>query len=925
MIKYLKTSILFILQFLTLMFAMAAHALVPVKLEVKNFDGNTVFILYHHRDQVVEIKYQDKLVNINSTDEMELEILNPEYFNQFATQPKLSQNNKSIIFSTNSDFAQYSIINGEKLTAIKLNAEIRELKELQKIIDPPKVEEETQSDSIKYSVFNNKHTLSFNFSNPNVGMAAFVRGPYLWVVFDQTRIFNFDGNNIFSNFTKIHNPDATVFRTKVPNNSYIQPIKNKFAWDLIVSTNPIGVKNDNIDASNDNLFVDTISDIDSIKINGNFTRTITVTIDDPEIGDVIKVVPLNDNHNISQLVEFVDFSVIPSLQGAVVTIANDEVDFIKNDRFIQVTSKHESLIDHLSKSSEIEEFIDIANQGTLLPIMDKRLDIINFNEVKSRLIREITLLSDDEKVFIKRFELAKFFFKHGWYDESLALLEISENNTPQEYYSRLDAQFLAAVNATIIGKLNKAATIYNHLITTIAPVVINEIELWKEYNTFLLGEKPNSLHFLSNLRLLSVYPDDLYWQIALEALDLSLFFNDLKTTDTIFNKLRNIDSKKHYKYSNSVDFYKANYYRKKQQWNLAEKIFIKLTNLTNDPFNVLRSTIALARLQVDNDKITKTDAINNLNQKRFTWRGDRLEYNLLMLLAEYYYDNAELVKALRTYMYIYDNLGDTINNFYITLEMVKIFNNIFLPGGFAENMDLFTAVALFYEFKDITPIGKQGDAVISSIVKMLIKLDLLEQAGELLSHQVDHRLIGAQRIDAADRLAIVLLMNDKPQDALNVLYDTDKDNVKFDEYQYRLRLKAQAFIALQEYNKAISYIVNDLSQDAETIRKEALFRSEQWDQYIELVQPNIDQLISDINENAIQDITRLTIAYYIKNKQIALKELSLALKDKNELLKSVIDLLLTSSAPIDYKNLDKSLNINQMQKLLDKYKTQIID
>ena len=75
----------------------------------------------------------------------------------------------------------------------------------------------------------------------------------------------------------------------------------------------------------------------------------------------------------------------------------------------------------------------------------------------------------------------------------------------------------------------------------------------------------------------------------------------------------------------------------------------------------------------------------------------------------------------------------------------------------------------------------------------------------------------------------------------------------------------------------------------------------------------------------ILDILRLAIAYYMINDQPALAALvqSLNLNSENEMLKNTVDLLLTTGKPIDYKNLDQSLDINQVQILLEKYKNQL--
>ena len=321
------------------------------------------------------------------------------------------------------------------------------------------------------------------------------------------------------------------------------------------------------------------------------------------------------------------------------------------------------------------------------------------------------------------------------------------------------------------------------------------------------------------------------------------------------------------------------------------------------------------------------EAIECLEELRFTWRGDQLEYEILMQLAGYYKDNNDIMNSLRMFQYIQNAFNNKVSNFYITSEMARIFNDVFLDGGLGEKMDDFTVVALFYEFKELNPIGEQGDDVIIGITKRLVRLDLLENAADLLRHQIKYRLQGEKRVINADNLALVLLMDKKPNEAMLVLDDTDKDNFNFKEHQHRGRLRARALIDLEKYEDAVEYLKDDDMQDAEIIRREALFQGKNWNGYVDRINSNFDQLLEkldDKNPSSIQDILRLAIAYYMLNKQEALGELISSLGTKNEILKNTMELLATSSGTVDYRNLDKSLNVDQMKMLLEKYKNQFL-
>ena len=361
--------------------------------------------------------------------------------------------------------------------------------------------------------------------------------------------------------------------------------------------------------------------------------------------------------------------------------------------------------------------------------------------------------------------------------------------------------------------------------------------------------------------------------------------------------------------------------------NLAKQLFLELTYRQDDKFNSTRAEYELIKLRLEAEEIDIEAAIKSLIPLTYKWRGDQIEYEILIQLAFYYKKNADILNALRTYKYIQTVFSNKVSNFYVTSEMAKIFNEVFLPDGIGKDMDDFTIVALFYEFKELNPIGEKGDDIIIEIARRLVKLDLLENAADLLRHQIKFRLKGQKRVINADNLAVLLMMDKKPKEAIFVLDETDRDNFSYKEYEYRLRLRARAMIDFGQHQQAIELLINDDSKDADLIRKEALFRSEQWQTFADLVARNLNNIINQlsINDSVRQDILRLGIAYYMLGSSEELQSLINLVDNKNPILKNTLQLLITSFGEIDVKNLDKSLNIDQMQNLLTKYKNQFLD
>ncbi|RTK92462.1 MAG: hypothetical protein EKK61_04375 [Rickettsiales bacterium] len=907
-----------ILFFLCCIIIQTAQAVLPIKIETKTFGNDVVFIFHRDKDQIISISAKNKLITAQLNIPSEYELVNPSEFKKHASNFKIHPDKQKVVFSINDELQYQKIINGEMLDAIKFKSKQKKEEDLTKIgimnNDPG---------AIKYIKNGDDHSLSFDFGNDDSKIAAFIKDKYLWIIFDQKKIFSFQENKIFSKFELIASEKGTVIRLIIdPKFKNLDISKTKSGWN-------VSLNNSNHKKNTKSLLLEELPNQNGYFIKGNFVKDEIITFLDPELGDLIATIPVStETSKVSDQKDQIEFSLLKTAQGIAIILLSDDsliekyVEGIKiiantklpEEEFINPENSHAAMLDNIIKLPSI------------LPYLDKSLDIIDFNQQKSRLISDASAHKDDVDGYLKNLALAKFFFINTWYYESLDALKIAKQFSPNDYQSSLQARFLAAVNYTMTNQFELAKDLYKDLLLYNDIKQIPEINLWNLYNEFALGNNPNSIGVLNCLsKTISLYSDDKYWRLVLGEIELGLINNDLKILEKLFKEVR--EPAKGSVYSNSLKFYKANYYRKKGQINLAKQYFKELIEQESDLYNKVRAEFNLSNIRYDDKEISSEEMIKILERLRFVWRGDQLEYDILFKLANLYRDQKDILNALRIYQYAQLAFANKINNFHITTEMAKIFNSVFLPGGVGETMDDFTVVALFFEFKELNPIGDQGDEVIISIAKRLIKLDLLDSAAELLRHQVTYRLKDMKKVLNADILAVILILDNKPNEAILVLDETDKDNFNYNEHQYRIRLKSKALMSLGKYEEAMNYLKDDNSNDAEILRREILFQEKNWAKYIDQVSGDLDKLLMqiDADSSAAQDILRLSIAYYMMNNHEQLVNLSAMIDDKNIVLKNTIDLLLTSSGGIDYKNLDSSLNIDQMKILLDKYKNQFLD
>ena len=141
-------------------------------------------------------------------------------------------------------------------------------------------------------------------------------------------------------------------------------------------------------------------------------------------------------------------------------------------------------------------------------------------------------------------------------------------------------------------------------------------------------------------------------------------------------------------------------------------------------------------------------------------------------------------------------------------------------------MPAIDALALFYDFRELTPIGRRGDEMIRRLADRLVSVDLLDQAAELLQHQVDHRLQGAARAQVATRLAVIYLMNRKPDRALAVLRATRIADLNNELRNQRLLLEARALSDVGRHDLAIEVVAGIEGHEATRLRSDILWAAQ---------------------------------------------------------------------------------------------------
>jgi tetratricopeptide (TPR) repeat protein len=277
----------------------------------------------------------------------------------------------------------------------------------------------------------------------------------------------------------------------------------------------------------------------------------------------------------------------------------------------------------------------------------------------------------------------------------------------------------------------------------------------------------------------------------------------------------------------------------------------------------------------DDKSIKPEEAQARLETVSVIWRGDDVEIEAIGELGAMYADQ----KLWREAFGVARRASGAFPDHPITRklhdETARQFEELFTQGK-ADELPRVDALALFYDFKEFLPIGRRGDEIIRRLADRLVELDLLDQAAELLQHQIDNRLTGAARATVATRLAMIRLMSNKPADALRALASTRLPELPRDVKRARQLLEAKALSDLSRTDLALEMLAAERGAEVDRLRADILWSARRWREAGEAHERILGESWRGphaLDERERADALRAAVAYVMANEALSLDRL----------------------------------------------------
>jgi hypothetical protein len=157
-----------------------------------------------------------------------------------------------------------------------------------------------------------------------------------------------------------------------------------------------------------------------------------------------------------------------------------------------------------------------------------------------------------------------------------------------------------------------------------------------------------------------------------------------------------------------------------------------------------------------------------------------------------------------------------------------------------------------------------------------VSIDLLDQAAELLQHQVDNRLQGAARAQVSVRLAVIYLMARKPDRAIQVLRASRSGDLPNELRSQRLLIEARAQSDVGRPELALEVIANLAGHEVERLRADVLWKARRWHDSAEQIERFLGERWSKftpLTETERADVLRAAVGYALSEDAIGLDRL----------------------------------------------------
>jgi hypothetical protein len=707
--------------------------------------------------------------------------------------------------------------------------------------------------------------LSFPFHEP-VAAAVFRRGDRVFIVFDTKERINVgelteDKSRMFADAALADIPDAKVIRLKLKG-GWLTSVESDgknwtihFADAVIAPSKPLAIRR--LSEENGATVAVPLEGADRGKVH---------RIDDSEIGDDIRVVTaMLPTRGVLRGQDFVEFKLLPSAHGIALLPIADDLEVVLKSDFAMIGRPQGLALSAPQRAPVMrpERATASALDATVWEAEKNR----RFREREAEILAAAAAAPVNQRRDA-RLQLATFYLANGLATEAKGALE---SVVREDSKAPLNARFhlLRGMSELVLGRPAKALEDLSNAelnasqdAALLRAVAFAELSRWGDVRE----------HFRAGFAGLKLLPAELQRSVLFAALRAAVEVRDFSEAGRLLADLEAAEVP-----ANQTALFAVLAGRIAEglgRYDRAESFYAAAAK-DMDGAAAAEARFKLVEVKFSRGEYNRAKAIDRLEALAFNWRGDNIELETSRLLARLYVGEARYRDAFRLLDAALLSQANLPGTRTFQNEMAAVFEDLFLSDK-ADALPAIDALALYYDFAKLTPIGRRGDELIRRLSERLVSVDLLDQASELLQHQVEFRLTGAAKAQVAARLAVVHLMNRKPQRAVAVLAATRLAELPQDLREQRLLLESRGLMDANRFDQALNVISNLQGPEADRQRADVQWAAKRWRPAGEAIEKMLGERWNDeaaLNEIERHDVLRAGLAYALAGETLALTRL----------------------------------------------------
>ena len=646
----------------------------------------------------------------------------------------------------------------------------------------------------------------------------------MWIVFDRKGEFDFSlerelYKDIIHEMIQVPHSHATIFRL-VTQKGYNPSLRREgLLWAVDLMYQPIRPKQS----------VDLI-----LQRKTPFGARIFVPLEespqvipliDPEVGDLMYIVPIFSlGKGVPTPRSFVDANFLQTAQGMVIVPNIEELNVYSSTSGVEIRGpkggmrfSSEDILSFLAKSKintdPLSQILDVAAWSSNEP-RDYLRDL--------KVLQNNVLNADKNNKDVQRLILARYYFANGMYPEAMNVVRVIAADNP----AMAELPGLIALR----GAINFMMMRYDEAIKDLSsPLLKNDMasDYWRAA-TLAASSRTPELYLQTmkdNMAILQAYPYPIKTRLALAGLHAAVAGGDEFSIQNFMEAAYNSQNSK--AENDEITFYHALWQEASGMYTLARNEMKQLAEGTDFYFRAMGG-LEKVRMDTRANAITPQERIEELERLSYAWRGGEFEYNLMTMLVAAYQDQKNFSQVL----HILKDMQVRFNGMQESERIQKLMEDIFQKLYLSKNEEILSpvkAIALYEEFKELTPSGEKGAQIVRRLADRLVSIDLLDRAADLLDDQIRQPIGNKERGLISTRLALVRLLNKEPEKALNALKISEKSRFSDRLQKQRRYIQAKALADLKKTNEAAKLLEDDESQEAKMLRAEIFWQAQMWD------------------------------------------------------------------------------------------------